>query len=264
MGETACSLLVLVRAPQPSLAEKCLLARHLWALAQGRTVHEASTRSTMTSEIHQDTVELEQPENTEEVVVVRRDGMFRSMLRGLFWPFGLVMRAYRRFWWVLGYPQPQERVLLSPAVHSPARQSLSGRKRLHRVTRMLLSVLPRWVQGVLGYPVSSSIGRSLSPEIRVSPTKPCGKGSKRKQDELDEEDENQTWVEALNQQLADDDGGAEEDPDYEPSTVDTESEEYCSHNDTESDMEFHGQCVVIEDVKTGISMSSSEDSRPAV
>lgn len=56
-------------------------------------------------------------------------------------------------------------------------------------------------------------------EIRVSPTKPCGKGSKRKQDDLDEDDEEeeeerQTWVEALSQELADDEG-PEEDPDYE-------------------------------------------------
>lgn len=52
-------------------------------------------------------------------------------------------------------------------------------------------------------------------EIRVSPTKPCGKGSKRKQDELDEDEEedHQTWVEALSQELADED--PEEDPDYE-------------------------------------------------
>lgn len=51
----------------------------------------------------------------------------------------------------------------------------------------------------------------------MSPTKPCGKGSKRKQDELDEdedEEEHQTWVEALTQDLADDDA-PEEDPDYE-------------------------------------------------
>ncbi len=60
---------------------------------------------------------------------------------------------------------------------------------------------------------------SIPTEIRVSPTKPCGKGSKRKQDELDEdeeeeEEERQTWVEALTQELADDDA-PEEDPDYE-------------------------------------------------
>ncbi|KAI3368862.1 hypothetical protein L3Q82_025846, partial [Scortum barcoo] len=218
-----------------------------------RQVLQALTRSRMTCEVHRDASEPEpeQAKNTEDRVV-RRDGVFRSVLRGLFWPFGIVVRAYRGFWWVLGYRQPQEPVLVSPAVSSPARQSLTGRKRLRRVTRLLLSVLPRWVQGALGYPVSSSIGRTLSPEIRVSPTKPCGKGSKRKQDELDEdeEEEHQTWVEALTQELADDDV-PEEDPDYEPSTVETESEEYCSHNDTESDIEVQGKgVVIIEDVKT--------------
>lgn len=57
-------------------------------------------------------------------------------------------------------------------------------------------------------------------EIRVSPTKPCGKGSKRKQDELEdeEEEEHPTWVEALNQELADDDS-PDEDPDYEVGTT---------------------------------------------
>ncbi|KAM6921139.1 oogenesis-related [Xenentodon cancila] len=163
------------------------------------------------------------------------------------------VRAYRGFWWVLGFRAPQEQVLASPAVSSPARHSLTGRKRLHWVTRLLLSVLPRWGQAALGYPVSSSIGRSVSPEIRVSPTKPCGKGSKRKQDDLDEEDEedeHQTWVEALSQELADDDEGPEEDPDYEPSTVETESEEYASHNNTESDLEVPGKGLVIEDVNT--------------
>ncbi|GLD50358.1 uncharacterized protein AKAME5_002791900, partial [Lates japonicus] len=129
------------------------------------------TRSRMTCEIRRDTVEQEQAENTEDRVV-RRDGVLRYMLRGLFWPFGIVVRAYRGMWWVLGFRQPRETARVSPAVHSPARQSLAGRKRLRRVTRLLLSILPRWVQGTLGYPVSSNIGRSLSPEIRVSPTKP--------------------------------------------------------------------------------------------
>lgn len=52
-------------------------------------------------------------------------------------------------------------------------------------------------------------------EVRCSPTKPCGKGSKRKQDDLDEEEEleQQSWVEALNQELIDEDQSA--DPDYE-------------------------------------------------
>ncbi|XP_033937749.1 oogenesis-related [Pseudochaenichthys georgianus] len=226
----------------------------------------------MTCEIRTETVELEQVENslTEEDSVVRSGGVFRSVLRGLLWPFGIVVYTYRGFWWVLGYRQPQEKAVLSPSVLSPGRQSLSGRKRLHRVTRLLLSVLPRWVQSKLGYPVSSSIGLSLSPEIRVSPTKPCGKGSKRKQAELDEdeeEEESQTWVEALNQELADDED-LEVDPDYEPSSIDTESEEYCSHNDTdmsESDIEMQGKAVLIEDVNTGVELSTPDEvSYPAV
>lgn len=122
-------------------------------------------------------------------VVVRRHGVLRSMVNGLFWPFSIVVgaaadvdvtqasypftwngcplqvRAYRGFWSVLGFRQPQQKALVSPAASSPARHSLTGRKRLHRVTRLLLWILPRWVQGALGYPVSSSIGRSLSPGI---------------------------------------------------------------------------------------------------
>lgn len=56
---------------------------------------------------------------------------------------------------------------------------------------------------------------SLFLEVRCSPTKPCGKGSKRKQDDLDEEEEadQQSWVEALTQELAEEDHAA--DPDYE-------------------------------------------------
>ncbi|XP_034003624.1 oogenesis-related [Trematomus bernacchii] len=243
----------------------------------------------MTCEIRTETVELEQVENslTEEDSVVRSGGVFRSVLRGLLWPFGILVYTYRGFWWVLGYRQPQEKAVLSPSVLSPSvlspsvlspsvlsssvlspgRQSLSSRKRLHRVTRLLLSVLPRWVQSKLGYPVFSSIGLSFSPEIGVSPTKPCGKGSKRKQNELDEdeeEEESQTWVETLNQELADDED-LEVDPDYEPSSIETESEEYCSHNDTESDFEMQGNRVLIEDVNTDVELSTPDEvSYPAV
>ncbi|XP_013764781.1 oogenesis-related isoform X2 [Pundamilia nyererei] len=178
-------------------------------------------------EVEQDQVRV-QTNNTEDRVV-RRDRVLPSLLRGLFWPFGIVTK---------------ENVLVNPTVSSPGRQSLSGRKRLSRVTRLLLYVLPRWMQSALGYPVSNRIGLSLSPEIRVSPAKPCGKGSKRKRDNVEEQ---QTWVEALSQELPDDDG-PEVDPDYEPSSVETESEEYRSHNDTESDLEVSEKDVVIDDV----------------
>ncbi|XP_061894446.1 oogenesis-related [Entelurus aequoreus] len=193
-----------------------------------------------------------QDENTEGAVEVRRHGVLRSVLRGLFWPFGIVVHAWRGFWWVLGYRQPKQQTVLTS---SPARQSLTGRKRLHKVTRLLLKILPRWVHGALGYPLSTGIGRSLSPEKSVSPIKPCGKGSKRKQEDLSDEEEHQTWVEVLSQELPDED--SEEDPDYEPSSVETLSEEYNSHNNTEADLEDHGKTLVlVEDVNTDTLLQS--------
>uniref|UniRef100_A0A8C7YCC5 Oogenesis-related gene n=1 Tax=Oryzias sinensis TaxID=183150 RepID=A0A8C7YCC5_9TELE len=105
------------------------------------------------------------------------------------------------------------------AVSAPPRPC--RRKRLRRVTRALLSVLPRWVQSALGFPGPRSIGVALSPEIRSSPAKPDGKGSKRKQDDLDddeEEEDHPSWVEALTKELVDDEGPAE-DPDYEVGPV---------------------------------------------
>uniref|UniRef100_A0A8C2ZZB8 Oogenesis-related gene n=1 Tax=Cyclopterus lumpus TaxID=8103 RepID=A0A8C2ZZB8_CYCLU len=203
----------------------------------------------MTSEICLDAVELEQPEHTE--VRPMADALNTARWSHSHQHKGTLMVVLVVFTCVVS----------SSCRTPPARHSLCGRKRLHKVTRVLLSVLPRWVQSTLGYPVSSSIGRSLSPEIRVSPTKPCGKGSKRKQDELDEDEEedeeSQTWVEALNQQYSEDEG-PEEDPDFEPSTIETESEEYCSHNNTESDMEIDGKSIVIEDLDTVRAMEAQD------
>ncbi|KAK1805728.1 hypothetical protein P4O66_001990 [Electrophorus voltai] len=96
-------------------------------------------------------------------------------------------------------------------------------------------------------------------EVRCSPTKPCGKGSKRKQDDMDDDDEEEeqlSWVEVLTtQNLADEDHSA--DPDYEASRnlgpvseVETDSEEYQSHNETESDLEVEKGVVVIKDLET--------------
>ncbi|XP_067254796.1 oogenesis-related [Chanodichthys erythropterus] len=163
------------------------------------------------------------------------------------------MRAFRGLWWLFGFSTPVKAI--SPAVDekggSPKdRPCRTVRKRLHRATRLLLAILPRRIQSALGYPVCTSIGCAVSPEVRCSPTKPCGKGSKRKQDDLDEEEEveQQSWVEALNQELAEEDHVA--DPDYEPSAVETDSEEYRSHNDTESDLEMEKGVVVIKDLET--------------
>ncbi|XP_056133944.1 oogenesis-related [Lampris incognitus] len=157
-----------------------------------------------------------------------------------------MVRAYHGVRWLLGVP-------FQRSCSTPARVSLSGRKRLSRFTRVLLVVLPNRVQAALGYPVSSSIGCSLSPEVRVSPTKPYGKGSKRKQDDLDEEEEEQqTVLEILTQELAVSED-SEEDPDYEPSPVESDTEEYGSHNNTESDFEVSEKgMVIIKDLETDV------------
>lgn len=65
------------------------------------------------------------------------------------------------------------------------------------------------------YKLLLSYSMSTLLEVRSSPTKPCGKGSKRKQDDMDEDDEaeQQSWVEALTQDLSEEDPAV--DPDYE-------------------------------------------------
>ncbi|XDV22352.1 hypothetical protein PO909_027259 [Leuciscus waleckii] len=203
------------------------------------------------------TVESENTEGQEKKAVSKRGGVVSAVLCRISqsWPVSLTMRALRGFWWLFGFSTPVKAI--SPAGEekggSPKeRQWRTVRKRLHRVTRLLLTILPRRVQRALGYPVCTSIGCAVSPEVRCSPTKPCGKGSKRKQDDLDEEEwvDQQSWVEALSQELAEEDHVV--DPDYEPSGVETDSEEYRSHNDTESDLEIEKGVVVIKDLETVI------------
>jgi len=76
--------------------------------------------------------------------------------------------------------------------------------------------------GHVGHQLSCH-GLCFCAEVRISPTKPSGKGNKRKQDDDDEEDdeddydeeevEQPTWVDALTQELAED-VGSDEDPEY--------------------------------------------------
>ncbi|TRY62341.1 hypothetical protein DNTS_025876 [Danionella cerebrum] len=206
----------------------------------------------MTNECHY-TVESENTEGQEKAVTKRRGVVSAIFCRiGQFWPVSVTMRALRGLWWLFGFSTPAKPVSPAPEDHCDSpneRQCRTVKKRLHRVTRMVLAILPRRIQSALGYPVCTSIGCSVSPEVRCSPTKPCGKGSKRKQDDLDEEEEveQQSWVEALNQELADEDNLA--DPDYEPSATETDSEEYRTHNETESDVEVDKGVVVIKDLE---------------
>ncbi|XP_076133340.1 oogenesis-related [Alosa pseudoharengus] len=204
-----------------------------------------------------------EPEKTisEDKSEQKRVGVVSTVLCRIsqFWPFRFTMRAFRGFWWFFGFSTPEKPI--APAEgDSPTRPCRTGRKRLWRATRILLAILPCRVQSALGYPVCTSIGRTVSPEVQTSPTKPCGKGSKRKQDDVDDDDEDaeqQSWVEALNQELADEDEPDPEDPDYEPSSIVTDSDEYRSHNNTESDIEVDKGVIVINDVPLDAASSDS-------
>ncbi|KAJ8374409.1 hypothetical protein SKAU_G00049890 [Synaphobranchus kaupii] len=184
------------------------------------------------------TIEAENLESSEDRIVLKSGCVRNSVLSRLsqFWPVSFMMRSFRGLWWLLGFSPPEKDLPESPS----ARQCRTGKKRLRLVTRLVLAFLPRRLQSALGYPVCTSIGCSVSPEIRCSPTKPSGKGSKRKKDDVDvddyEEEEQPSWVEVLTQELREYD--SQTDPDYEPSSVaETDSEEFRSHNDTESDIE---------------------------
>ncbi|XP_059924088.1 oogenesis-related isoform X2 [Gadus macrocephalus] len=196
-------------------------------------------------------------ENVEkvEVQVVKRSGVFTGVLYYVsrFWPISIMIRAYRGFWYMFGF-RPKSTPEVPILGSTPARPSRQGLKRLRRITRIIMAVLPRRMQSALGYPVPASVGCSLSPEMRISPTKPCGKGNKRKQDELDEDEdeegdelEQHTWVEAFANELATDEG-SEEDPDYEPSAVETESDEYSSRNESDTEEVDKQGLVIIEEL----------------
>ncbi|XP_038240069.1 uncharacterized protein LOC119848385 isoform X2 [Dermochelys coriacea] len=118
---------------------------------------------------------------------------------------------------------------------SPDRPVRRAKKRLGRLAHLLFSIIPSRFQRALGYLPADGMGQSGIPEeIQKSPVKPSGKGSKRKQDDVALE-EHQSWVEILQQELPEDDEA--EDSTYETQS-ETDSEEYRSQNDTETDLEF--------------------------
>ncbi|XP_065434737.1 uncharacterized protein LOC101930779 isoform X2 [Chrysemys picta bellii] len=119
---------------------------------------------------------------------------------------------------------------------SPDRPVRHAKKRLGRLAHLLFAIIPARFQRALGYLPADCMGQSGIPEeIQKSPVRPSGKGSKRKQDDVALE-EQQSWVEILQQELPEDDEA--EDSTYEPTRSETDSEEYRSQNETETDLEF--------------------------
>ncbi|XP_078280295.1 oogenesis-related [Rhinoraja longicauda] len=157
-----------------------------------------------------------------------------GLLRPLKYLFGVIRRLLT---WATSSAQVEE-VRAADTSLFPGRRWVSVKKRLSILARFMLTVVPCRIRGRLGLPVASSLGQGkISDELRKSPNKPNGKGSKRKQDDLAEED--LCWIETLSGDLSDDDDLAS-DPNYEPTQYYTESdfsEEHRESNDTETDLE---------------------------
>ncbi|XP_072100546.1 oogenesis-related [Mobula birostris] len=119
-----------------------------------------------------------------------------SRLSGVFGPLRYLCGVIRRLSrWTISTPSVEE-VRTNDSFLVPERRWCTVRKRLSLLARLLLAVVPSRIQGRLGFPVASDLGQGeISDEIRKSPNKPHGKGSKRKQDDLAEDE--LCWMESL-------------------------------------------------------------------
>ncbi|XP_019345455.2 uncharacterized protein LOC102569169 isoform X2 [Alligator mississippiensis] len=156
----------------------------------------------------------------------------------------LLQLLQKMFAWA-GFSIPVETIGSGdPPASSPSRPVRHAKKRLGRLACFLFAIVPCRLQNALGYLPPGSL------EIRKTPVKPCGKGSKRKQDDVALEDQ-QSWVEVLQEELPEQD-----DPNdatyeswppslFQPSKSETDSEEYRSQNETETDLEFEEQDGVV-------------------
>uniref|UniRef100_A0A8C9FC84 Uncharacterized protein n=1 Tax=Pavo cristatus TaxID=9049 RepID=A0A8C9FC84_PAVCR len=136
--------------------------------------------------------------------------------------------------WV-GFVVPVEAIISRVCpVQSPYRPTRLAKKRHGRLTRLLLAFIPTRIQAVLGR-LPTDWGQSNMPkEVREALINPSSKANKRKRDDVALE-EQESWVVVLEKDLPEDDP---EDLSYEPSEVDTDTEEYKSQNSTETDLEF--------------------------
>ncbi|XP_056368317.1 uncharacterized protein LOC130264290 [Oenanthe melanoleuca] len=145
-------------------------------------------------------------------------------------------------WIGLVLPVSSIRDRLCPPSRSPGRAGLLARKRRGKLQRLLLSVTPASIQSLLGC-LPMDWGQSSAPrEIREAPINPDSKGSKRKRDDVALE-QHESWLVVLERDWPEEDS---EDPTYEPSEVETDSEEYQSQNDTDLELEEQGELPVLE------------------
>ncbi|XP_044139108.1 uncharacterized protein LOC122929554 [Bufo gargarizans] len=165
-----------------------------------------------------------------------KHGYLKSLLLRIshIWPLKYVFKILRKIAVFTGLSDEVENVGSADQMSPNKRRFLSGKKRIGRLARLILMVTPYRIQCALGYRTGESIGNTSADDIRKSPLKPCGKGSKRKQDDLDMEEQH-SWVAFMTEDFPDED--QDDDPTYEPSKSESDSEENKSKNDTESDLE---------------------------
>ncbi|XP_066458142.1 uncharacterized protein [Eleutherodactylus coqui] len=164
---------------------------------------------------------------------VQNSGWLKLLLSRIFCicPLKYVLKSLKM---LAGLPQEVENMACADQISPRKRRFVSGKKRLGRLARLILFIAPNKMQGALGYRTVEDIGKTSTDDIKKSPLKPCGKGSKRKQDDLDIEEQH-SWVTFMTEDLPDEDEDG--DATYEPSNSESDSEENKSKNDTESDLE---------------------------
>ncbi|KAM4051233.1 uncharacterized protein ACNLHF_022166 isoform 2-T2 [Anomaloglossus baeobatrachus] len=167
-------------------------------------------------------------------VLAEKPGYTKSLILRIahVWPLKYVFQMLKK---IAVFALPEEDSIGTAEQISPnKRRFLSGKKRIGRLGRLILLVTPHRLQYALGYRAGERIGKISDDELAKSPLKPEGKGSKRKQDDLDMEEQH-SWVAFMTEDLPDED--QDDDPTYEPSESEVDSEENKSKNDTETDLE---------------------------
>uniref|UniRef100_A0A8C4Q140 Uncharacterized protein n=1 Tax=Eptatretus burgeri TaxID=7764 RepID=A0A8C4Q140_EPTBU len=132
---------------------------------------------------------------------MQQENALRRLLRQTFrmWPLSYVAVLVERLSgaFLQAFPDSPEHGVRSPKSPGTERRLCHVRKRLSNVERLLSRLLPSWIlELLLGIPSPSSFGNpSSSDEIKASPVKLFGKGSKRKQEAVLEEEEEEEYDE---------------------------------------------------------------------
>ncbi|PKU29057.1 ww domain-binding protein 11-like protein [Limosa lapponica baueri] len=142
----------------------------------------------------------------------------------------------------IGFVVPVETIISKVyPTQSPTRPRRSAKKRRGRLTRLLLSAVPTRIQSILGYLPADWGWSNMPKESREALTSSSKKANKRKRDDVALEEQESLLV-VLERDLPEDDP---DDLTYEPSDLETDSEEYMSQNDTEADLELDEQDGII-------------------